>query len=85
MRLISRALLVGALFSFTISLGEFGATTFISRPENPTMPVAIFRYLSQPGAMNYGQAMAMATILIIVCAVAISLLERLSQTATRTE
>jgi thiamine transport system permease protein len=26
--------------------------------------VAIYRFLSQPGALNYGQAMAMATILM---------------------
>ena len=76
-KIISRAVLAGAIFAFTISLGEFGATSFISRPENPTLPVAIYRYLSQPGAMNYGQAMAMATILIIVCGISIWVLEKL--------
>lgn len=76
-QIIRRALLTGAVFSFTISLGEFGATSFIASPQNPTLPVAIYRYLSQPGAMNYGQAMAMATILIFVCAISIWLLERL--------
>jgi thiamine transport system permease protein len=78
MKLISRALLTGALFSFTISLGEFGATSFIARSDTPTLPVAIFRYLGQPGALNYGQAMAMATILILVCALSLTLLEQLS-------
>lgn len=77
MPILRRALLTGGIFSFTISLGEFGATSFISRPQNPTLPVAIYRYLGQPGAMNYGQAMAMATILILVCAVSIWLLEML--------
>ncbi|MCA9948789.1 MAG: iron ABC transporter permease, partial [Anaerolineales bacterium] len=38
--LIRRALLVGAVFAFTISMGEFGATLFIARPQTPTMPVA---------------------------------------------
>ena len=76
MKIISRAMLAGAIFSFTISLGEFGATSFISRPENPTLPVAIFRYLSQPGAMNYGQAMAMSSLLILVCGLSIWLLDR---------
>ncbi len=76
-QVMRRALLTGAVFSFTISLGEFGATSFIASPYNPTLPVAIYRYLSQPGAMNYGQAMAMATILIVVCAMSIWLLERL--------
>lgn len=85
MRLISRTLLSSALFSFTISLGEFGATSFISRPDNPTLPVAIFRYLSQPGAMNYGQAMAMATILILVCALSLILLENLSHALVKSD
>ncbi len=75
--IISRAALVGAVFSFTISLGEFGATSFLARPETPTMPVAIFRFLSQPGALNYGQAMAMATLLMLVCGIAVFLLERI--------
>lgn len=84
LKLISRAVAAGAVFSFMISLGEFGATTFIARPENPTLPVAIYRYLSQPGAMNYGQAMAMATILIVVCGLSIGFLEKLNS-ATRAE
>ncbi len=79
--LISRAVTVSALFSFTISLGEFGATSFLTRPEMPTIPVAIYRYLSQPGATNYGQAMAMATILMLVCALAVLLIEWLDSSA----
>ncbi len=67
--LISKALVAGAIFSFTISLGEFGATIFTSRPETPTIPVAIYRFLGQPGAMNYGQAMAISAILMIVTAI----------------
>ena len=47
--IIARAALVGAVFSFTISLGEFGATTFW-HAGYPTLPVAIYRFLSQPGA-----------------------------------
>lgn len=74
--ILARAALVGATFSFTISLGEFGATTFLARPESPTMPVAIFRFLSQPGALNYGQALAMATLLMVTCALSILLMER---------
>lgn len=75
--IIRRAVMVGVIFSFTISLGEFGATSFLARPDRPTLPVAIYRFLSQPGAMNYGQAMAMATLLMLVCALAIGLLDRL--------
>jgi thiamine transport system permease protein len=68
--LVRRPLLVGALFAFTISMGEFGATVFLYRPETPTMPVAIFRFLGRPGALNYGQALAMSVLLMLVCAVA---------------
>jgi len=76
--ILFRAIMSAALFAFTISLGEFGATTFISRPEQPTIPIAIYRYLSQPGAMNYGQAMAMSTILMLICALAILTIEKLN-------
>ena len=72
--IISRAALVGAIFSFTISLGEFGATSFLARPDRPTLPIAIARYLSMPGDLNYGQALAMSTLLMFVCALAIFLL-----------
>jgi thiamine transport system permease protein len=71
-----RALLVGAVFAFTISMGEFGATVFVARPDRPTMPVAIFRFLDQPGALNYGQALAMSTLLVLVCVIGFVIIER---------
>lgn len=64
--LVGRALLVAATFAFTISLGEFGATALVARPEYPTIPVMIYRLISQPGTLNYGQAMALSTILMLV-------------------
>jgi thiamine transport system permease protein len=74
--IIGRALLVAAVFAFTVSMGEFGATLLIARPEYPTMPVAIFRLLGQPGALNYGQALAMSTLLMLVCTAGFILIER---------
>ncbi len=74
--ILMRSLLMSAIFAFTISLGEFGAATFISTPENPTIPVAIFHYLSQPGGLNYGQAMAMSSILLLVCVIGIAAIEK---------
>lgn len=74
--IVGRALLVGAVFAFTISLGEFGATALIARPQTPTMPVAIYRFLGQPGALNYGQALAMSTLLMLVCAAGMIAIER---------
>jgi thiamine transport system permease protein len=75
--IVSRATLSAAVFAFTISLGEFGASSLVVRPEYPTLPIAIARFLSLPGGLNYGQAMAMATILMVVCGTGIVLIERL--------
>jgi thiamine transport system permease protein len=75
--LISRGLIVGATFAFTVSVGEFGASSFIARPDTPTMPLVIYRLLGQPGGTNYGQAMAMSVLLMAVCAVSFVLIERL--------
>ncbi|MGE0601293.1 MAG: ABC transporter permease [Dehalococcoidia bacterium] len=66
--LLRGALAVAGVTAFATSMGEFGATLLISRPEYPTIPVAIFRYFGQPGALNYGQALAMSTILMAVTA-----------------
>lgn len=62
--IMGRALLVAAVFAFTVSMGEFGATSFIVRPNSGylTLPIAIQRYLGQPGALNFGQAMALSSI-----------------------
>jgi len=75
--MVARATLSAAVFAFTISLGEFGASSLVVRPEYPTLPIAIARFLSQPGGMNYGQAMAMATILMIICGAGILLIDKL--------
>ena len=75
--IIWRASLAAATFAFTVSLGEFGATALLTRPEYPTIPIAIYRFLSQPGGLNYGRAMAMATLLMVLATVGILAIERL--------
>jgi thiamine transport system permease protein len=72
-----RGLLVGAAFSFAISLGEFGATSFLARPDRPTVPVAMFRLLGRPGAQLHGQAMALGTVLVVLTACSVLVIERL--------
>ncbi|GAP07348.1 MAG TPA: iron ABC transporter permease [Anaerolinea thermolimosa] len=76
--ILSRPLLAATVFSFTVSLGEFGATSLLARPEFPTLPIAIYRFLSQPGALNYGQAMAMATLLMLLCGICVFLIEKIT-------
>lgn len=72
----ARAGLVAAGFAFAISLGEFGATVFIARPDRPTLPVIVYRLLGQPGALNFGAAMAASVALMLVTALAILGIER---------
>jgi thiamine transport system permease protein len=62
------AIATATAFAFAISLGEFGAASFLARADAPTMPIAIVRLLGQPGASSLGQAYAMATILMVVTA-----------------
>ncbi len=75
--ILSRATLAAGTFAFTISLGEFGTALLITRPEYPTIPVAIYRFLSQPGGLNYGQAMAAATLLMVITMCGILLIEKI--------
>ena len=74
--IVGRAFAIAAGFAFAISLGEFGATLFIARPERPTLPVVIYRLLGQPGAQNFGAAMAASTILMALTVIAILTAER---------
>jgi thiamine transport system permease protein len=64
--IVLQAFAVGFGFAMAVSLGEFGATSFVARPDAPTIPIAIARFLSRPGALNIGQAMAMSTVLMVV-------------------
>jgi len=75
--LLAQPLIAGLAFAFATSLGEFGASLLISRPEFPTVPVVIARLLSQPGALNYGQALAMSSLLMVVTAAGMLLIDRL--------
>jgi thiamine transport system permease protein len=72
-----KPLLAAAGFAFTVSLGEFGATSFLARDEHPTLPVVIFRLIGHPGAMNYGMALAASVVLAAATAVVMLLVERL--------
>ncbi|MCL4256247.1 MAG: ABC transporter permease subunit, partial [Anaerolineae bacterium] len=73
--LVSKGVVVGAIFAFTVSLGEFGASLFIVRNNMPTISIVIYRFLGRAG--TYGQALAMSVILLMVSAIAFLILERL--------
>ena len=78
LRIGSRALATGVGFAFAISLGEFGATSFVGRRTDlTTVPLAIQRLLGTPGDALRGQAMALAVILMIVTAAVVFIGDRL--------
>jgi thiamine transport system permease protein len=58
-----RALAAAAGFAFAVSLGEFGATSFLARDDTPTLPVVIFQLIGHPGAANFGMATAASVVL----------------------
>ncbi len=68
---------VAAGFAFAISMGEFGATSFLARPATATLPVAIYTLASRPGATEQGMAMAASVLLASVTAVIMIIVERL--------
>lgn len=74
---VARPLLAAAGFAFAVSLGEFGATSFLARADHPTLPIVIFRLIGHPGAGNYGMALAASVVLATTTAVVMLLVERL--------
>jgi thiamine transport system permease protein len=72
-----RPLLAAAGFAFAVSLGEFGATSFLARPEHPTLPVVIYQLISHPGRHNFGMALAASVVLAAATAVLVLVVERL--------
>lgn len=78
--LLLPALLAASAFAFAISLGEFGASLVITRPEFATIPVAIFDRLGRPGAANYGAALALSFLLMLITSAVMMLLERSPRT-----
>ncbi len=67
-------------FAFAVSLGEFGATAFLARPDRPTLPVVIYRLIGRPGIENQGMAMAAALLLAVITAAVMGVAERLRPT-----
>jgi thiamine transport system permease protein len=76
--LTARSLGLAAGLAFATSLGEFGATSFLARPDRPTLPVVVYRLISRPGLDNFGMALAAAVVLAVVTATVMSLAEAIS-------
>lgn len=70
---LARTTLSAAGFAAVIALGDFSATTFIARPDQPTLPLLIQRCFSRPGTAARGTGIAVACVLLGLCGVAFGL------------
>jgi thiamine transport system permease protein len=73
--MVRRAVAVAAAYAFAVSVGEFGATAFLARPDTTTLPVAIYKLLGRPGVDNLGLALAGAVTLATITVIAMALAE----------
>jgi len=76
-------MLASAGLACAVSLGEFGAASFLARAGNPTVPVQIVRLLSRPGEQSSGVAAVLAVILVALTLTIVMLVDRLGVTRTR--
>jgi thiamine transport system permease protein len=74
---VRRPLLAATGFAFAVSLGEFGATSFLARPDSPTLPVMIYHLVGRPGPGSFGAALAASVVLAAVTSVVMVAVERL--------
>jgi thiamine transport system permease protein len=68
----------GALAA-AVSLGEFGAASFLVRDGGPTAPVEIVRLLGRPGEGNVGVAAALAVMLVLLTTALVLVADRLGR------
>ncbi len=76
-RLARRPILAGAGFAVAVSLGEFGATSFLTRRGQSTLPTEIATALSRPGDLALARAAALATILLVATGALVMTVDRL--------
>ena len=64
--LLQPALLRATGLSMAVSLGEFGATSFLSRSGSTTLPIAIAQLLGRPGFATQQAGFVLAALMVIV-------------------
>ncbi|MEY4174968.1 MAG: hypothetical protein RI900_2133 [Actinomycetota bacterium] len=79
-RRIARPLATGAGFAAAISLGEFGATSMLTRAGRESLPVAIDHLLSRAGDVPRAQGFALAVLLLVLTAVVVVAADRMEDT-----
>jgi len=78
-----RPLAVGAALAAAVSLGEFGATSFLSRSGGETIPIAIEQLVGRTGSLLQAQGYALATMLAAVTVLLVVVVDSTGKTDTR--
>lgn len=73
---LAKPLATAVAFSALGSLGEFGAASFLAYGSQTTLPLAIFRLASRPGAENLGMAMTASLLLLVLALVVVYFIAR---------
>jgi thiamine transport system permease protein len=76
-------MLASAALAGAVSLGEFGAASFLTRTGSPTVPVQIVRLLSRPGEQSVGVAAALAVILVALTLALVLVVDRVGRAELR--
>jgi thiamine transport system permease protein len=79
LNLLKKTLLASIVFSFAISIGEFGATLMLYRNNFITMPVALYRFLS---GRHFGIAAALGALLAFVSIVSFIAMDKVNKEAS---
>jgi thiamine transport system permease protein len=53
-------------FALIVGIGEFGAASLLAYGDQATLPTILYALISRPGGQNFGMAMAVCTILILL-------------------
>jgi len=83
-RFVESGMIKGVLFTALgyaaiISVGEFGASSFLAYGSEGTIPTLLYRLIARPGEQNYGMAMAVSAVLIFFVWLVIWILGRYSK------
>ena len=64
--IIRNVILTAIGFALIAGIGEFGAASLLAFGDQATLPTVLFALISRTGALNYGMAMAVCAILIVL-------------------
>ena len=76
--LVRTVMLAAGGLAGAVSLGEFGAASFLARADSPTVPVQIAKLLGRPGEQAYATAAVLSVVLIVGTVALMMIVERLN-------